>query len=214
MFKPRLPTYSPNYSEYKDFVIPHNFVQRVEKSQHLTIGEKIELLALSMNRKMTTEIYMKIPYVFDGDIEKADPNFLQKLEKEVISLGLPYHIDTYIKLHRSTGKQREFVWFQVSRNQLINQYIQRNNNILSDPDYGVLYGFPTTAIQAMSGFIQSASQQPPATIGRYYFGGVYSQEFLEDECDYFDKIWSEVSKLSSLITAEAQQHYQEYLRTL
>lgn len=210
MLKPRIHTFSPAYPEYKDHTISNNFVQIVEKAQLFSVAEKIELLALYLNKKMTTEIYMNIPFPLQGEIEMADQSFLNKLEEEVKELGLPYFIDRYTKLNRTTGNQREFVWFQVSRNQLVSDYLEKNNNTLSDPDYGVLYGFPTTATQAFLGFIPAA-EKAPQTIGCYYFGGVYSKEHIADEQKYYDSLWEELSVLSPVIAQQAEVNYRKHL---
>lgn len=210
MLKPRIHSFSPGYPDYQEHIIPKDFVQTVERSQYFSLIEKLELLALFFNRKITTEIYMEIPFTLAGDLEKAEEHFLKNVENEVKKLGLAYFIDTHTKLNRKSGKQREFVWFQVSRNQTASDYLQKNGNKLSDPDYGVLYGFPTTAVQAFLGFIPT-SQKAPKTIGCYYFGGIFSEDFIQEEQQYFDDLWEEISRISPVLKYEAEKHYKEVL---
>lgn len=212
MLKPRIHRFSPAYPEYQEHVFPQDFVQQVEKAKYISLAEKIELLALFLGKKMTTEISMNIPFSLEDSIEKADKTFLLHLEEELQHLELPYFCDTYTKLNRTSGIQREFVWFQVSRNQVVNDYLQKNDNQLSDADYGVLYGFPTTAIQAFLGFIPSSTKASP-TIGCFSFGGIFSRDHIDKELKYYDDLWTQVAALSPTIAQQAELKYQEYLTT-
>lgn len=157
--------------------------------------------------KLTTEVFEKIEWSTADELECPLPESIKNLEEVLARLGLPFFIDSLEKTNRQTGRRRRFTWFQVSINRNVSQYMEKNKGKLSNIDYGVLYGYPTTAIQAFCGFLPAALETP-RTVGGYLLGGTFSQPFREQETAHFDRLWQLIVKISPKIASEAAAYFE------
>lgn len=180
----------------------------IEKSTILTLGEKIELLLVALGNKLTTELYMNVEHSYDSsrDLEIPNESDLKALQNLLEQLPFTYFRDQLIKKNRQTGNPKEFVWFQVSINEVVSQFMRQYPEDLTEFEEGVLYGFPLSATRAFSGLIRPSHEKlSPAS---YYLAGVCSEDFREDEEVYYQLWWERLRKLSPAIVAEAEYKFE------
>ena len=181
----------------------------IENSTILTLGEKIELLLVSLGNKLTTEIFQTIEYLSNksNNLEIPKKESLDQIEKLLKQLPFIYFKDHLPnKKNRQTGKLENFTWFQASVNEAVVQFMKKYPDDLTEFEEGILYGFPLSAIRAFSGLIESKHTKPsPAA---YYMAGVCSKDFWEDEQQaYYQLWWSRLKKLSPKIVTQAEKKY-------
>lgn len=188
-------------------VLSHQQIKLIENSQVLSLGEKIELLLLSLGNKLTTEIYFEVKYEWSERDQKDVPS--AKTLNEITSLleKLPffYFRDTLLKKNRQTGHQENFTWFQVSINEAVTSFMRNFPDDLTEFEEGVLYGFPLSAIRAYAGLI--TPKYDKSTPAVYYLSGVCSEEFWEDEVKYYEKWWAKLRKLSPKTVSIAEAKF-------
>jgi len=200
----------------KGFVVLNkNQIKLIENTSLLSLGEKIELLLLSLGNKLTTELFTKIRYVnFESKkIEEPSKKDIAQLEEILKQLPFAYYKDSLPnKKNRLVGKHQNFTWFQVSINEATSEFMEKYPNELTEFEEGVLYGFPLSAIRAFSGLIKATSAD--LTPASYYLAGVCSKDFLKDEQEYYQKWWNKLRNLSPKIIKQAEKRFHEQNKTI
>jgi hypothetical protein len=177
----------------------------IESSQAITLGEKIELLLVSLGNKLTTELYMKISFERgkDSQLEEPNPAKVEQISKLLQKLPFEYFQDHQIQKNRQTQHPQNFTWFQVSVNEAVSHFMKDYPDDLTEFEEGILYGFPLSAIRAYTGLItEDHTKNTPAS---YYLAGVCSKDFWQDEQEYYQYWWEKLGKLSPKIVAEAEE---------
>jgi hypothetical protein len=177
----------------------------IEETQLLSLGEKIELLLVSMGNKLTTEIYSSIKYEFNKQKKREIANKTSLTNLSVLFKQLPFEffVDQKEMINKKTGKQQTWIWFQVSVNEAVQRFLKDFGEDLTEYEEGVLYGFPMSAIRAFGGLIEQdeTQQNSPA---HYFLAGVGSREFSEKEGQYYLDLWNELKKISPVIIDQAE----------
>lgn len=179
----------------------------IEDSPWLTLGEKIELLLVSLGNKLTTEIFMKVRYTYDSGLNKDLPNQsdLEAIEALLQQLPFIYFKDNLTRKNKNTGHTEDFCWFQVSVNQAVAHFMKEYPDDLTEFEEGVLYGFPLSAIRAFAGLIDASHEHPnPAT---HFLAGWCSKDFWQDEQDYYHLWWERLRKLSPEVVRQAEEKF-------
>jgi hypothetical protein len=180
-------------------------IKLIEETQLLSLGEKIELLLVSMGNKLTTEIYSSIKYEFNKQKKREIANKTSLTNLSVLFKQLPFEffVDQKEMINKKTGKQQTWIWFQVSVNEAVQRFLKDFGEDLTEYEEGVLYGFPMSAIRAFGGLIEQdeTQQNSPA---HYFLAGVGSREFSEKEGQYYLDLWNELKKISPVIIDQAE----------
>lgn len=181
-------------------------VKAIEKNNLLSLGEKLDLLAISLGFKLTSEIYQRILYVFDEKTKKEVPlpQTILALEQILKKLPFPYFLDKVEKRNRQSGRLKKFVWFQVCVNEKAAHFMRKYSEGLTEMELGILYGFPLSAIRAFSGLVERGSPKPSSS-AEGLFMGVPSKEFRLEERNYYEKWWQSLRRLSPILTNEAEK---------
>jgi len=181
-------------------------VKAIEKNDLLNLGEKLDLLAISLGFKLTSEIYQRILYVFDEKTKKEIPlpQTILALEQILKKLPFPYFLDNIEKKNRQSGRLKKFVWFQVCVNEKVLYFMKKYSKGLTEIELGILYGFPLSAIRAFSGLVERGSPKPLSP-AESVFIGVPSKEFRLEERNYYEKWWQSLCRLSPSLTSEAEK---------
>jgi len=153
----------------------------LENADFLTPGEKLELLMILTRHHFTGEIKLRR---------------LQKIKELLVKLNLPYFINS-----RMHSKKGQIKWIQISANQVIHQFVQKNSKTMSSIEAGLLYGYPPTAILAFMNLIprKTGGIYHPAD---YWFSLVRSKDWNTEERQYYRKIFQNIKKISPGIYTE------------
>ncbi len=179
----------------------------LEKTEVLSIGEKIELLCLLSGNKLTTEIFSAIKYrLLEDGREVPEPHTHILIEDVLKQLPFPYYKDSIQKKNRHHTKIRELSWFQVSSSSSVQDFLHLYPDDLTEFEEGILYGFPVTAIRAFAGLIEASANQPD-NVWCYYLGGVFSKEWINQENLYYKQVWEEIRSISPKTVSEAETQY-------
>lgn len=163
-------------------------VEKLENTSELLISEKINLLALLLGYKWTTDVAI--------DIDNKDP-----ARKVLDELELPYANNHY------THQSETHTWLQVGANHAILDYVISRRNELSVIEAGMLYGYPVSHSLGYVGLLDKQMKGSDKTIAEFYLSGVFSAEYSERESKYFEEVWSKIAQTSSKIADEAKRHY-------
>jgi hypothetical protein len=182
-------------------------VKIIENTNSLSLGEKYQLILISLGMKLTTEIYSKINYRFDekSDTELSEAKDIQVIKEMLASLPFPFYEERYTKLNRLSDRKREFSWFQVSLNSAVAIFVKDYAETFSEFEDGILYGYPNTAIRAFCGLIERRYQ--PISIARYFLAGVGSKDFWDQEEEYFTAWWNAIGTISPKLQAEGEGQF-------
>ncbi|MEN8252949.1 MAG: hypothetical protein ABFQ62_01065 [Patescibacteria group bacterium] len=195
-------------SKDANIVLSKKQIALIENSSILTLGEKIDLLFVSLGNKLTTELFMKIRYNKSNSVKPEQPHKkdLSEIEKLLKQLPLVYFKDFLpTKRNKQTGKLQNFTWFQVSVNKVVSKFMKKYPDDLTEFEEGVLYGFPLSAIRAFSGLIEARYDKPTSAFR--HMSGVCSKDFWSDEREYYELWWERLRKLSPNIIQEAEQEF-------
>lgn len=86
------------------------------------------------------------------------------------------------------------------------EYVEERWEELSEIEAGTLYGYPATSTLAFSRVLTQRTRRPE-TAAAFYLGGIYSEEYFDEEKAYIDNLWRIVRSTSPLVAAEAKSHY-------
>lgn len=186
----------------------------IENSELLKVGEKIDLVLISLGYKLTSEIFDRVKYHFDEQeqVEKPERQAVQALDAFFSELPFPYFIDSLQKTDRNTGKEKATTWFQVCVNERVAHFMKQYAHTLTEIEDGVLYGYPLSAIRAFAQLIDVAGKTGKPSIERYYVGaGRPSFTFYEAEEEFYRYIWDKVNQVSPRLVEQAKKEYQRFL---
>jgi len=177
----------------------------IEETQLISLGEKIELLLVSMGNKLTTEIYSSVKYNFDKQKKReiATETSLEKLSLFFKQLPFQFFLDQKEMINKKSGKKQTWMWFQVSVNEAAQHFMKDFGEDLTEYEEGVLYGFPLSAIRAFGGLIDQ-SNQLTSTPAHYFLAGVGSKDFSKKEEQYYADLWERLRKISPRIIRWAE----------
>lgn len=161
-------------------------IQGIENCSWLTVGDKVELVLLSLGIKLMTELTYET---------------VQQKEK-ILSLLEPLPF-----IYKQFTNTKKNCWIQIFANSSVASYVTSRQIELSAGELGVLYGFPVTSIQAFLGF-REQSKTKPDDILNYYLIGVQSAEFYDEERNYYERMWEQVRKVSPAIIRQAEKEFE------
>jgi len=101
----------------------------------------------------------------------------------------------------------------VSRNEYIDKYIGNYWHTFTDYEIGIIYGYPTTCIQAFVKMLERYDV-PDNEIMKFYTQamifigcGWYSKDFFEQEKEHYDRIWEQIRNISPTLVEQAEEEY-------
>lgn len=186
----------------------------IENTELLKVGEKIDLVLISLGYKLTSEILDCIEYYYDEkeQVEQPTQQTIQALDAFFSQLPFPYFIDSLQKADRNTGKEKLTTWFQVCVNERVAHFMKQYAHTLTEIEDGVLYGYPLSAIRAFAQLIDVAVKTGKPSIERYFVGaGRPSIAFYEAEEEYYRHIWDKVKQVSPRLIEQTEKAYQASL---
>lgn len=169
-------------------------IRIIEKTPFLSLIEKLELLLVASGKKLTTEIYENI-----GQDQKVTAK-TNEIEKVLKSLPFSYFFD------KTTRNNSEYIWFQVSTNETISHFLKLNKSNLGIFEYGILYGYPLSAIRAYAGLIENDNHMDQYSLGGQLFAGVGSKKWHDEEQKLYDDWLQEIRSLSPTLAEQAVQY--------
>jgi len=184
-------------------------LQIIEDTELLRLGEKIELVLVSMGYKLTTEIFDTITYHFNELENREEPNKepLDNLDTLFSQMPFPYFIDSLQKPDRKTGVMKQYTWFQVCVNERVKFFMKNFANTLTEMEDGILYGYPISAIRAFAR-LTDVTEKCPTSVERYYVGaGRPSVVFYEEEEAHYRQIWNKLRQISPCLIQHAEEGY-------
>lgn len=102
----------------------------------------------------------------------------------------------------------------VSGSSVLTEYFTFREGKLSTIETGVLYGYPSSAVLALTGIVVASSPQPlPATAAEYFLGGAYSQDSLAEERGYFARHWDELRRYAPEVCDAAESAFEGLANT-
>lgn len=183
-------------------------VQLIEKTNVLSLAEKIELLSISLGHKLTGELFSTIVYKENAisGRQEATPESIQPIDTLLQQLSFPYYIDNVLRDTRvEDHKPQQLTWFQVCLNEQVKSFMQNYANELTDIEEGILYGYPISAIRAFALLIEPNHDIESESIAKQYLGaGVPSKDFFEEEEAYYQVHWNQLRELSEKLVTEAE----------
>ena len=182
-------------------------IKLIEDSDILSLAEKIELFLVALGNKLTTELYLSIRYKWNESEKKetADKKDVATIRKLLDKLPFIFFEDTLPKKNRQNGNEQKFIWFQISINQAVSDFMKKFPDDMTEFEEGVLYGYPLSAIRAYSGLIETKHDKP--TAASYFLAGVCSADFWEDEQGYYQLWWTRLKELSPEIVRLAEEKF-------
>lgn len=170
---PKPTHYSPSSTQH--IQLTSEGLLLLEKSQIFSPGEKVHILALFLGKQHITDIGI-------------DCDSLVAHQRELNRLKVPYIIESW----------RGESWLLAGTSSATLQYTQTHRDTLSEIEAGILYGYPPTATLAFSGLL-SSRRHPPISPATFFFAGVYSESFFDEEVAYYEDIWCSLKKASPRI---------------
>lgn len=188
-------------------------IKIIENSSALSLTEKLDLLAISLGLKLTTEVFKNIKYKYNPKDQKelALNKTVVQVKNALEKLPFPHFEDTITKKSRQTGHLREYRWLQVCINEKVLYLMKRYAEDLTEMELGLLYGFPHSAILAFSGLINPEKPKPKSS-AEHFFMGVPSKDFRLEERNFYSIWWKKLKKLSPRLIKVAEHKSSSFLR--
>lgn len=164
-------------------------IAALETSKVLSVGEKVHLVLLLSGQQRIC------------DIGVGQPD-LRRYEHELSSLNIAFR-------HMKTGSGER--WILAGFNEAILEYIETRWERLSEIEAGIFYGYPATSTLAFSQILKP-KRRKPETAAAFYLGGVYSQEYFDEEIEYLEELWQLVWNTSPAVAHGAEESYKDIIR--
>lgn len=208
-----------DYPQTHDSIVLNDHdIKRIEDTKLLGLHEKLILLQLSTHTRMAVET----GYELIDKREKDQNGFyyvpqsaLDEHEKFLDKLPYPYVKTEIFRKGRNPEKtfERE-VLYMVCANTYIKEYISNYWQTFRDYEFGVIYGYPTSAILAYLNMLErhpflGEGRNNYSTSMEYIGCGIYSKLFFEKEKQYYDQIWDAINRLSPKLIEEAENELLE-----
>jgi len=158
----------------------------------LTVGEKLSLLMMKVNRKWITEVRIGSE---SYDSKKNDVNSILN------ELGLYYGMNWY-----KHSKKGRLEWVQVASSSNLLNYIQMRKS-LTTFEAGILYGYPITAVLAFTKIAGKPKYAQKTTPAQHYQAGVYSEDHHNEERQYYESVWKLLKKTAPELIALAEADF-------
>lgn len=201
-----------NFNRRAKIDLTPNQITLIENAECFTLGEKIELFLVALGNKLTTEVFQTIRYHSPENEQRNDNLPTKPLEEDISTLTvilqqLPFiwFQDFKVAEKPDTKHAERFTWFQVSLNEAVNYFMQQYPDDLTEFEEGVLYGYPLSAIRSFSRLIESKHDTPNAAT--FFLAGFSSQEFWDDEQEYYRLWWERLRHLTPKTVATAEQEF-------
>jgi hypothetical protein len=207
--------YPENYVKPK---LTKECISLIENTKLLGLHEKLILLQLQTETRMAVESGYELR---NYPIKDHNGHFIAPKDKcadhEDFLNQLPYpyvKVETIRENRHIKGTYERVFLYMVCINNLTREYISNYYQTFRDYEYGVIYGYPISAIQAYIKMLER-HQLPDFehvydyTVAMKYIGpGFYSKKFFNEEKEYYNKIWKQLKDISPKLVDMATKEWE------
>ena len=184
-------------------------IKLLEKTDLLTIQEKLCILQFSTGTRFATTIPLSPSKInSESDILEPSKKDIKNFKNLIKKLGLNYV--TYNLFQKDEkNNYKLYLLMYVCANKYTYNFLREYIGKISAFDDGVLFGYPTTAMQSFIKIrkrLDFVERTKHAGHGLYLIGpGACSLEYFEEENNYYNKIWEELKDYSKLLVKEGEK---------
>lgn len=219
---------SPDYSRiylkdynqsYTKVGLSKDIIKMIEDTDLLDMHEKLTILQLPTYTRMAVETGYELinkREKFKDGIYRIPKKHLDQHEEFLKKLPYPYTKVSVLRKGRNIDNAfEEEVLYMVCATDYIKNYINNYWQTFRDYEFGVIYGYPTTAILAYLKmiepypFLDYEMRANYSTCMQYIGCGIYSKLFFEKEKVYYEDIWRQIKEVSPKLAQLAEEEWEK-----